>query len=67
MGKLQNLRLIEHTRGKIVVIDRNGLESMSGEAIRSFRRKCADWWAIRGKWRVEAGGKVEQLRIGLTG
>ncbi|CAG2158963.1 Crp/Fnr family transcriptional regulator [Cupriavidus numazuensis] len=32
MGKLQNLRLIEHTRGKIVVIDRNGLESMSGEA-----------------------------------
>lgn len=32
MGKLQSLRLIEHTRGRIVVIDRTGLESMSGEA-----------------------------------
>ena len=31
MGKLQSLHFIQHTRGRIVVIDRGGLERLSGE------------------------------------
>jgi len=31
MGKLEGLQLIEHTRGRIRVIDRSGLERLSGE------------------------------------